>query len=125
MRMLVMLVVLAGAAYVMWRLVQGSARPAPALASGEHQEPAAIASGPDRGFGTLRLTPTQLVFLANSGRVVTVERLDITGVTTTTVLPDHDTAKPVLAVATSSGVHYFSVDDPRAWEHRLLYAGPR
>jgi hypothetical protein len=120
MRMLVMLVVLAGAAYVMWRLVQGSARPAPALASGEHQEPAAIAAGPDRGFGTLRLTPSQLVFLANSGRVVTIERLEITGVSTTRTLPDHETVKPVLAVATHDAVHYFSVDDPATWERRLL-----
>jgi hypothetical protein len=49
-----------------------------------------------------------------------VERLDITGVTTTTALPDRETAKPVLAVATRDAVHYFAVDDPRAWEHRLL-----
>lgn len=120
MRALVVLVVLAGAAYVVYRLITGATTPRPALGSGEYQEPAAIAAGPDRGFGTLRLTPSQLVFLANSGRVVTIERLDITGATTTTVLPDHDTAKPVLAVATASGVHYFAVDDPRAWEHRLL-----
>lgn len=119
MRALVLLLVLAGAVYVMFRLVTASGGRTP-LASGEFQEPAAIASGPDRGFGTLRLTPTQLVFLGNSGRVLTVERIDITGVTRTTLLPDHDTAKEVLAVSTTSAVHYFSVDDPRAWEHRLL-----
>jgi hypothetical protein len=120
MRMLVILVVLAGAAYVVWRLVQGAGRAAPAVASGEFQEPAALAAGPDRGFGSLRVTPSQLVFMANSGRVMTIERIDITGVSTTRSLPDHETAKPVLAVATHDAVHYFSVDDPAAWERRLL-----
>lgn len=94
--------------------------PLPALDSGEYQENAAIADGPDRGFGVLRLTPTQLVFAGNSGRVVTVERLDITGVTSTTTLPDRSTAKPVLAVTTGEAVFYFAVDDPGAWEQRLL-----
>jgi hypothetical protein len=120
MRALVMLAVVAGALYVVWRLLQGSTSPRPALASGEYQEPAAIASGPERGFGTLRLTPSQLVFLGNSGRVVTVERLDITGVTSTRMLPDHESAKPVLAVSTRGQVYYFSVDDPVRWEQRLL-----
>ena len=120
MRLLVMLVVVIGATYVIWRLVQGASTSRPALGPGEFQEPAAMASGPDRGFGTLRLTPSQLIFLGNSGRVVSVERLDITGATTTTALPDHDTAKPVLAVSTRDAVYYFSVDDPRAWQHRLL-----
>lgn len=120
MRALVMLAVVAGALYVVWRLLQGSTSPRPALASGEYQEPAAIASGPERGFGTLRLTPSQLVFLANSGRVVTVERLDITGVSSTRMLPDHEAAKPVLVVSTPGQVYYFSVDDPVRWEQRLL-----
>lgn len=120
MRALVMLVVLAGAVYVAWRLIQGSTTSRPALASGEYQEPAAIAAGVDRGFGTLRLTPSQLIFLANSGRVITIERLDITGVTHTRMLPDHETAKPVLAVSTQGQVYYFSVDDPVRWERRLL-----
>lgn len=119
MRILVWLVLIAGAAYVVWRLVAGSSAPRAAVVSGEVQEPAAIASGPERGFGTLRLTPSQLVFLANSGRVVTIERLDITGVTSTRSLPDHDTAKPVLAVATGADVHFFAVDDPAAWQRRL------
>ena len=124
MRMLVMLAVIAGALYVTYRLVTATrtapARPALAAPSGEYEEPAALSAGPDRGFGILRVTPSQLVFLANSGRVMTLERLDITGVTTTTALPDHDTAKPVLAVATRDTVHYFAVDDPAAWERRLL-----
>lgn len=119
MRMLVWLAVLAGAIYVTWRLVKGASAPGTALGSGEVQEPAAIAAGPERGFGTLRLTPSQLIFLANSGRVVTIERIDITGVTWTRALPDHDTAKPVLAVATGPDVHYFAVDDPVAWQRRL------
>lgn len=117
-----MLAVLAGAVYVTMRLVTG-VRQTPALPprnSGEYQEPAALAAGPDRGFGNLRLTPSQLVFVGNSGRVLTIERLDITGVTCTTALPDHDAVKPVLAVATGDGVHYFAVDDPAAWERRLL-----
>lgn len=120
MRGLVMLVVLAGAIYVAWKLIASNGASRPALASGEYQEPAAIASGPERGFGTLRVTPSQLVFLANSGRVVTLERLDITGVTTTKSLPDHETAKPVLAVSTQQQVYYFAVDDPVRWERRLL-----
>lgn len=119
--MLVMLFVLAAAVYVTMRLINGVREtPRPALGSGEIQEPAALATGPDRGFGTLRLTPSQLIFLGNSGRVLTLERLDITGVTCTTALPDHDAAKPVLAVATTLGVHYFAVDQPQMWERRLL-----
>lgn len=120
MRILVMVAVVAGALYVAWRLIQGTTSARPALASGEYQEPAAIAAGPERGFGTLRLTPSQLIFLANSGRVVTLERLDITGVSSTRTLPDHETAKPVLAVSTREQVVYFSVDDPVRWEQRLL-----
>lgn len=120
MRALVMLIVVGGALYVLWRLMRGVSTPRPALASGEYQEPAAIASGPDRGFGTLRLTPSQLIFLANSGRVLTIERIDITGVTRTQMLPDHETLKPVLVVSAHGEVYYFSVDDPVRWERRLI-----
>ncbi len=119
MRILVWLALIVGAVYVTWRMVQGASAPRQAIGSGELQEPAAIASGPERGFGTLRLTPSQVIFLANSGRVVTIERLDITGVTWTRSLPDHETAKPVLAVSTREDVHYFAVDDPVAWQRRL------
>lgn len=117
-----MLAVLAAAVYVTMRLISGvGSRPAlPATSSGEFQEQAALAAGPDRGFGTLRLTPSQLVFIGNSGRVLSLERIDITGVTCTTALPDHDAAKPVLAVATRDSVHYFAVDRPQEWERRLL-----
>lgn len=83
-------------------------------------EAAALAHGPDRGHGVLRLTPSQLIFAGDSGRVLTIERLDITGVTTTRDLPDRHTVKPVLAVATGDEVHYFAVSDPARWAARLL-----
>lgn len=95
-------------------------QPLPALGPADYEEAAAIADGPDRGFGILRVTPSQLIFAGNSGRFVAIERLDITGVTTTTDLPDHVTAKPVLAVAAGGEVHYFAVEDAAAWERRLL-----
>ena len=96
-------------------------RPQPALpAPGELEEPAAIAHGSDRGYGTLRLTPSQLVFIGNSGRITTIERMDITGAAATRDLPDRQTAKPVLAVTTRDAINYFAVNDPVAWELRLL-----
>ncbi|MCU0295969.1 MAG: hypothetical protein MUD05_07935 [Candidatus Nanopelagicales bacterium] len=126
MRILVVLALAAVAVYLVLRLFRAGAprvesTPAPRIEGGEYEEPAAIASGPDRGFGVLRLTPSQLIFAGNSGRVTTVERLDIVGVAATKQLPDHDTVKPVLAVSTTDGVHYFAVDDPGAWEVRLLH----
>lgn len=126
MRMLVVLAMAAVAVYLVLRLFRAGSpsidsAPAPRIDVGEYEEPAAIASGPDRGFGVLRLTPSQLIFAGNSGRVTTVERLEIVGVAATTQLPDHDTVKPVLAVSTTDGVHYFAVDDPGAWEIRLLH----
>lgn len=92
----------------------------PAIGPADYEEAAAVADGPDRGFGILRITPSQLLFAGNSGRMVAIERLDITGVTTTTDLPDHVSAKPVLAVTTPDAIHYFAVEDPAAWEKRLL-----
>jgi hypothetical protein len=91
----------------------------PARGPGEYEEPAALATGPDAGYGVLRLTTSQLIFAGASGRVLTIERLDITGVTSTPELPDRTTVRPVLAVATTDTVHYFSVDHPAQWEHRL------
>lgn len=127
MRVLVMVAVLGAVIYLVLRLVDASRQPSvrarPALTTldtGEYEEPAALADGPDRGFGQLRLTPSQLIFLGNSGRVTTIERIDITGVSSTTNLPQRETAKPVLAVATREGIHYFAVDNPGAWERRLL-----
>ncbi len=124
-RIVLALVVAAIAVYVIMRIAQGQspsvARSSlPALDPADIQEAAAIAYGPDRGYGVLRLTPSQLVFAANSGRVVTIERLDITGATVTKSLPDHESAQPVLAVSTRDGMYYFSVNDPVAWELRLL-----
>lgn len=84
------------------------------------EEAAALAHGPDRGHGMLRLTPSQLIFAGDSGRVLTIERLDIAGVTTTRDLPDRRTVKPVLAVTTGEEVHFFAVNDPARWEARLL-----
>ena len=129
MRILVVLILAAVAVYLVLRLLSGGAarvgakpapRSLPPVDSGEFEEPAAIASGPDRGFGVLRLTPSQLIFSGNSGRITTLERLDIVGVAATKQLPDRDTVKAVLAVSTREGVHYFAVDDPGAWERRLL-----
>jgi hypothetical protein len=92
----------------------------PPVDSGDYEEAAAIAHGPDRGSGVLRLTPSQLIFAGGSGRIRTIERIDITGVSATRELPDQTIAKPVLAVTTREGSHYFAVDDPDQWERRLL-----
>ncbi len=123
-RIVLVLVVAALAVYVVMRMTRGhtpvTTSTLPALDAADLQEAAAIAYGPDRGYGVLRLTPSQLVFAANSGRVLTIERLDITGATVTTSLPDHESLQPVLAVSTRDGMHYFSVNDPLVWEKRLL-----
>ncbi len=130
-RALILLALVALAVYWLVRMagrspsrVKVSARRAeqalPAIDAGDFEEPAAIAHGADKGFGVLRLTPSQLIFAGGSGRVTTIERLDITGVSATTQLPDRVTAKPVLAVTTHDGFHYFAVNDPVGWERRLL-----
>lgn len=93
--------------------------PLPAL-DVDFEQPAEVAYGSDRGPGTLRLSPSQLVFTAGSGRVVAIERIDIIGVSVTAELPDRTIAKPVLAIATNSGIHYFAVPTPDEWERRLL-----
>ena len=124
-RLVLALVLAAIAVYVIMRISRAqspsvTSSSLPALDAADLPESAAIAYGPDRGYGVLRLTPSQLVFAANSGRVLTIERLDITGATVTKSLPDHESAQPVLAVSTRDGMHYFSVNDPVAWELRLL-----
>lgn len=92
----------------------------PDVVTGDIVERGAIASGPERGPGSLTLTTSQLIFTADSGRVVVVERLDIVGATTTVDLPDRSTVQAVLAVTTSSGdTWYFAVSDPEAWLRRL------
>lgn len=86
---------------------------------GHIAESAAMAYGPDRGPGVLRLTPTQLIFTADSGRVTALERLDIVGVSDTRDLPDRTLAQAVLAVTTSSETYFFAVGSPAEWEQRL------
>lgn len=71
--------------------------------------------GPEAGPGTLTLTPSQVVFTADSGRVVVVERLDITGATQSRDLPDRTVAQPVLVIATRSDTWYFATPDPARW----------
>lgn len=83
------------------------------------EEPATLAYGLDRGPGVLRLTPSQLVFLADSGRVVLLDRLDIVGVGATRDLPDRTLARPVLVVTTTAAVVYLAVADPEVWVRRL------
>lgn len=128
-RIVLALVLAAATVYILMRLAAGvfdretkpvAGRALPALDPADIEEPAAIAQGPERGYGVLRLTPSQLIFAANSGRVLTIERLEITGATTTRDLPDHTSARPVLAVSTRDAVHYFAVNDPVGWEVRLL-----
>lgn len=128
-RVLALLAVVGLVVYALLRFVDsmpqrellGSRRASlPAPDPADVEEAAALAYGPDRGHGMLRLTPSQLIFAADSGRVLTIERLDITGVTTTGDLPDRRTVKPVLAVTTGDDVHFFAVNDPARWALRLL-----
>lgn len=76
--------------------------------------------GPEAGPGWLTLYSTQLVFTAQSGRVVAIERIDIHGVTTSQELPDRTVARPALVVATSAETYYFEVDEPGDWATALL-----
>lgn len=91
-------------------------RPLPGPAEGA---PAVLVFGPECGAGRLRATSTQLIFEAASGRVVVIERIDITGVGLTRDLPDRATAAPVLVVSTAGEVLYFGVEDAAAWVRRL------
>lgn len=130
MRSLLMLVAVGVAvAAVIWGLQRIRARPmplpparaAPPLppTDGFVSERAAIAYGPDRGSGTLQLTPSQVLFTADSGRVVAIERLDITGASVTWELPDRTVAQGVLAISTTTEVFYFAVAAPDGWISRL------
>lgn len=83
------------------------------------EERASLAYGLDRGPGWLRLSPSQLVFLADSGRVVLLDRLDVVGVGSTRELPDRTLSRDVLVVTTTDQVAYFAVTDPERWV-RLL-----
>ncbi len=83
-------------------------------------EPATVAFGPERGQGTLRLTPSQLIFTGDSGRVLVLERIGIVGVSATRELPDGQLARSVLAVTTRTETHYFAVSEPEQWAQWLV-----
>lgn len=83
------------------------------------QERVMLAYGPDAGPGTLTLSPSQLVFVADSGRVLTLERLDIVGASQTRDLPDRTVARPVLVVSTPTETWFFAVRAPSDWLHLL------
>ena len=130
MRLLPLLVIIVAAVMaVVWLLNNASERRTiatssrrsslPARTDADVEEAAAVLHGPDRGPGVLRLTPSQLLFAGDAGRVLAVDRWEITGATTTTELPDHQRQRPVLAVSTADDVYYFAVNDPEAWQRRL------
>ena len=107
-----LIVVAAVVAVLVWSMqrVRGSAAAGPKQAAlgaraadGELLGAAALAYGPERGPGRLRLTTTQLVFTADTGRVLVIERLELNGATLTHDLPDRSTASQLLAVATDDG----------------------
>lgn len=107
-----------------WRYRAGPPAPHPLLRPQPVLPPdpearATLAYGPDRGAGVLRLSPSQLIFTGDSGRVLVIERLDITGVTTTRSLPDREVTQPVLVVTTPADALYFAVAAPTEWERRL------
>lgn len=83
------------------------------------EERATLAHGRDRGPGVLRLTDSQLVFTADSGRVLAVERLDVVGVTQTRNLPDRDVTRPALVVTTPADTYFFAVRSAAQWEALL------
>lgn len=87
---------------------------------GQFRERATLAYGAEAGPGELQLTQSQLVFTADSGRVVVLERLDIVGVNVTTELPDQTLVSPVLVVTVGREAYYFAVASPTAWAMRLL-----
>jgi hypothetical protein len=116
---------IAGYIWVVQRLKESRAlasRPAPAqipARPADPDEPATLAFGPDTGPGRLRLGRSQLVFTADSGRVIVIELLDITGVSASRELPDRTLVHDVLVVSAGSHVYYFMVDSPAAWERWL------
>ncbi len=76
---------------------------------------AILVYGSEAGPGTLALSTSQLVFTADSGRVVVVERIDITGATQSRALPDRTVAQPVLVISTRTDMWYFAIPDPAQW----------
>lgn len=115
-------VLIAGAVWLMQRYrpsPKAAISAGPAKISREKSERATVAFGPERGEGTLRLTPSQLIFTGDSGRVVVLERITIVGVNVTTELPDGVVAAPVLVVTTRTESLYLSVSDPARWAASL------
>lgn len=93
--------------------------PAAALSGVVAEERATCVHGVDQGPGVLRLTDSQLVFTADTGRVLVLERLDIVGVGQTPDLPGRTLARPVLAVTTTADTYYFAVRSVAHWESLL------
>lgn len=135
--MLYLIVIGAVIASIFW-LTQRSGRPSRALpapvrppasppspqplSSGSGSDRSVVARllyGPDCGPGWLRLSPTQLVFSTDSGRVLVIERFDVNGVSVSYDLPDRTVARPALVVSAPPDVHYFEVPEPEEWV-RLL-----
>lgn len=77
------------------------------------------AYGALRGPGRLRITPTQVVFLANSGDVQLVDRSEISGLGLTNELPDRLSPTPVIAIKAATNLYYFSVTEPAEVLRRL------
>lgn len=102
------------------RLTAADPRPAVEPSDAPHAERAVLLAGAEQGPGVLRVTPSQLVFTLDSGRVVVLERADIVGVGATRELPDRTVAAAVLAVTTLASQHYFQVASPQEWERRLV-----
>lgn len=120
MRMLPYLLLLAALiAGLVWASQRVGDRRRSALGGVDVGAPAVLAWGPDSGPGHLRLGPTQLVFTAESGRVLVVERLDIVGATVTHELPGRTSASALMAIAAQDEVHYFLLDQPEAWVRRI------
>lgn len=102
-----------------------AARAATALpppAPGDLEESAAMLE-PERGFGMLRLTDTELIFAnGNTGTVTRFDRADLT-----MVAPSQDTAgagsalrRPALVVGTASGAGMaIAVSDVSRWMAQL------
>lgn len=125
------LVVLAVAGYVVSsKVVSGNARKGQALlgpiGTEDHEGSAILAKGGTRGFGVLRLTPTQLLFAnPTSGEVLAIAREQITSVTATTDLGvgEEEIVKPALMVTTGlpeAQVNTaFLVTDVQDWVARI------
>ncbi len=110
-------------ALAVWLIQRGTGRTrerALEQAPGDLRAQAAMVSGPERGAGSLRLTPTQLVFTAASGRMLVIERAEIVGAGVTRETPTGRSASTLLVITTDADGFYFLLDDPQEWVSRLL-----